>query len=43
MLNFLHELGEDAARGQDIRDRLFGLPTTQKSPRSGGSRPFASD
>lgn len=43
MLNFLHELGEIAARGKDIRDRLFGLPTTRESPRSGGTRPSAAD
>ena len=42
MLNFLHELGEDAARGEDIRNRLFGF-TTRESPRSGGSRPSASN
>ena len=43
MPNFLHEVGEIAARGKDIRDRLFGLPTTRESPRSGGTRPSAAD
>ena len=28
MLSFLHELGEVAARGEDIRDRLFGISTS---------------
>ena len=42
-LNFLHELGEVAARGEDIRDRLFGVPPTKESPRSGAPEPSEID